>query len=85
MTPAEFAEAARNYCLLMGGSVTSWGRTAKHNAAVGGVPDSPHKRWTAADVVYDEVVPVQTRVATAAKFGLQIIFESSHDHLQDHK
>lgn len=85
MTPIEFSEAVRNYCLLLGGSVTSWGRTAKHSIAVGGYDGDPHTRWMGADVVYDAPSPIEVRIATAAKFGLQLIAEKDHDHLQDHK
>jgi Peptidase M15 len=53
MTPEQFAGAVRQYCLALGGSVTSWGRTPARNAAVGGDRRSLHLAWKAADVTYD--------------------------------
>jgi Peptidase M15 len=81
MTPTEFALAARQYCLSSGGSVTSWGRTTSHNAAVGGQPGSRHISWTAVDVVYDNPMPFSDAETLAAHFGLHVIRESSHDHI----
>jgi hypothetical protein len=85
MTPDEFATALRVYCQALGGSITSWGRTVKHNAAVGGVPTSRHVAWCGADVVYDAPIDVGVRRAKAQALNLQLIVESDHDHLQDHK
>jgi hypothetical protein len=85
VTPDEFATAAREYCQTLGGSVTSWGRTPQHSIAVGGFADDPHTRWTGADVVYDTLPPLAQATAVAARLGLQVIREPSHDHLQDHK
>ncbi len=87
MTPLEFADSLRAYCAATGGSVTSWGRTVAHNAKVGGVPESAHLLWTAADVVYDAngVPPpgvTPHREALAARLGLQLIHEGDHDHVQ---
>ena len=49
MTFEAFASAVRTYCALTGGSVTSWGRTPWHNHVVGGVAQSAHQYWLAAD------------------------------------
>ena len=57
MTPLDFADALRAYCQATSGSVTSWGRTPAHNKAVGGVTESAHTLWIAADVVYDVKLP----------------------------
>lgn len=81
----DFAEKIHNYCLATKGSITSWGRTAKRNHIVGGIPTSPHLTWEAADVVYDDPIPVDERRATAKLMGLQLVVESDHDHLQAHK
>lgn len=35
-------------------SVSSWGRTAKHNKRVDGHPRSKHKVWLAADFILDD-------------------------------
>ncbi len=81
MLRGEFAEALYRYCLYTFGSVTSWTRTAKHNASVGGVPTSNHLRGLAADVVYDQPVDEEVAKTTAASCGLQILREGDHDHI----
>jgi len=87
MTPGQFADALMAYCAATGGSITSWGRTVKHNAKVGGVVDSAHLLWIAADVVYDAngapppgVLPI--RESLAHRLGLTLIHEGDHDHVQ---
>jgi hypothetical protein len=83
MTPDEFQGVLRQYCNATGGSTTSGGRTPAHNKAVGGVPDSAHILWTAADVVYDAgMKPDPARDAIAARLGLMLIHEGDHDHVQ---
>lgn len=84
MTLGEFAEAVAMYCLLHGGSITSWGRSTKHNADVGGVPGSPHRFWRGADVVYDDPTSQADpqRLEYARRLGLKIVQEGDHDHLQ---
>lgn len=83
MTVTEFADALRSYCGALRGSVTSWGRTLKHNKAVGGVPDSAHTLWKGADVVYDDPVALDVKSPIAARLGLMIIVEGDHDHIQE--
>lgn len=84
MTPAEFADKIRAYCNATGGSITSWGRTPARNDRVGGVADSAHLLWLAADVVYDvgPVGPSPVREAIARRLGLVLIHEDDHDHAQ---
>lgn len=82
MTPAEFLDALRAYCAATSGSVTSYGRTPKHNHAVGGVAASAHLLWLAADVVYDPGTDRATRGPLAERVGLVLIIEDDHDHLQ---
>ena len=82
MTANAFAELLRAYCLSVGASVTSWGRTLRRNAEVGGVPHSPHLSWVGADVVYDAPIPIEQREAFAEALGLRLIAEADHDHLQ---
>ena len=82
MTVASFAEKVKVYCESTTGNVTSWGRTPKHNKAVGGLPNSFHLTWLAVDVVYDVCPPTKKRLALATSLGLQLVRESSHDHLE---
>lgn len=82
MTTGEFAEAAKTYCMLMDGSVTSFGRTVTHNHNVGGVKFSAHRFWLGLDVVYDIPLPEADRIETARRLGLKLIAEGDHDHLQ---
>ena len=79
---AEFATAAYRYGKATGASVTSWGRTPKHNKSLKGVPNSWHLTWKAVDVVYDKVPPLATANQLAESLGLKLIREKDHDHLQ---
>lgn len=82
MTPAEFLDALRAYCAATGASVTSFGRTPKHNEDVKGEPNSAHLVWLAADVVYDAPWHLLTRRLLAGRVGLTLVSEEDHDHLQ---
>ena len=85
MTPHDFLDALRTYCALTGASVTSYGRTPGHNAdpKIGGVKNSAHLYWLAADVVYDPPVPIPSvRTERARRLGLWLLAEGDHDHLQ---
>jgi DNA-binding NtrC family response regulator len=64
------------------GSVLSYGRTAIHNAEVGGVRFSAHLVWLAANVSYDRTPPVEVRREWAERLGLLLIVQKGHDHLQ---
>lgn len=78
---ARFAVALARYRHLTGASVTSWGRTTRRNALVGGTPDSHHLTDTAADVVYDTYLPLRTAQELAADLGLFVFREVDHDHI----
>lgn len=82
MTRAEFAEAVYSYCARTGGSVTSWIRSEQRNAVVGGVPFSAHLAGLAVDVVYGAAPTREVRETWARRFGLLVIIEDDHDHLQ---
>jgi hypothetical protein len=82
MTPLEFAAALMAYCYATDGSVTSWGRTRQHNAFVGGHVNSWHLVFMGADVVYDLPVPWARAKLLAGRFGLRVVREEDHDHLQ---
>lgn len=70
------------YCYAMKASVSSYGRTEKHNKAVGGKDDSNHLQWLAADVVYDEPIVKARRDKVARRYGLEVIDEGDHDHVE---
>jgi hypothetical protein len=53
MDPFEFVGKVFALCFKYDGSVSSWGRTVKHNQFVGGVGDSCHMLWIGCDVVLD--------------------------------
>jgi hypothetical protein len=78
----EFALAAYRYGKATQASVTSWGRTQKHNKAVHGVVNSYHLTWKAVDVVYDKRPTLEAAKKAAADQGLLLIREKDHDHLQ---
>jgi len=82
MGVSEFALAVVAFCYATNGSVTSWGRTAKRNSAVGGHPNSWHLNFLAADVVYDVSVPEERAKFLAGRHGLRLVREATHDHLQ---
>jgi hypothetical protein len=80
--PEHFFAAVRVWCEAFDASITSWKRTAPHNAKVGGVVGSPHLFWLACDVVYDRPRQVHERNILARELGLSFIDEGDHDHLQ---
>lgn len=82
MSPLEFYSRLVAYCAAMGASVTSYGRTANHNQRVGGVTQSGHRFWLAADVVYDELPHKGIANDAAKRLGLRAIREGEYDHLQ---
>lgn len=83
MTFERFCLRIRSYCDATAGSVTSWGRTVKHNRDVGGDARSLHVAWKAVDVVYDPPAPaLDVRQTLAASFGLYVWPEDDHDHLR---
>ncbi len=63
-------------------SVTSWGRTADHNAKVGGQPASQHLQFTGCDLVFDEKNDIAKFIARASQFGLFCLDEGDHIHVQ---
>lgn len=69
-------------CYKHHGSVSSWGRTPKHNNEVGGVNNSYHQLWMGVDVILDLMVENGQFEADAKKLGLDPILEGDHYHLQ---
>lgn len=82
MSLVEFVIAVLLYSARTGASSSSWFRTTAHNHKVGGVEHSAHLAGLAVDVVYDDSVPLSERLAWATRFGLRLIAEGDHDHLQ---
>lgn len=72
-------------CFKHHGSVSSWGRTEKHNQEVGGVDNSYHLLWIGADVVLDDMVKNPAFEIDAGELGLKAILEGDHYHLQPAK
>lgn len=60
-------------------TMTSWGRTIRKNAAVGGAARSQHLVWTAADFAGPDQAIVKRR---ALSVGLIAIDEGDHVHVQ---
>ncbi len=78
-----FYRRLKSYCSSTGASVTSFGRTPKHNREVGGLDESYHLSWLAADVVYDVPGPTYAqRLVMARHVGLELVHGDEHDHLE---
>lgn len=82
MDPWGFMWRVVTLCCKWGGSVSSWGRTQKHNKEVGGVEKSIHLLWLGADVILDLMEKNPDFEKDADLVGLEAIFESDHYHLQ---
>lgn len=70
-------------------SITSWGRSTKHNIDVGGVPGSQHEDFTACDAIFDSEPNLQEWTDALAAVGLhaipeigaaQVAIGAPHDH-----
>lgn len=82
MTFCEFTTSIRLLCRVFGLSVTSWGRSAARNAAVGGRPDSWHLDFLAVDVVPDNANVLDQLRGASQWMGLEIIDEGDHWHIE---
>lgn len=82
MDPEIFIMRVFALCFKFRGSVSSWGRTVKHNKDVGGVENSYHMIWMGCDVVLDEMVKNVQFEFDATRLGLDPILEGDHYHLQ---
>jgi len=78
-----FEDKIRCLALLYRLSVTSWLRSHKHNAQVGGVADSRHLLGLAVDVVLDDTNDTREFETHAKHLGLQVIIEGDHLHVQE--
>ena len=63
-------------------SITSWGRSKKHNAAVEGKPNSRHRLWLAVDIVLDEESDQGFFLEDCKRMGLIAVVETDHIHVQ---
>lgn len=66
-------------------SVTSWHRTPKRNAAIGGHPESRHLWGMAVDVVPDAADDRPRIIAAARRLGLDAVEEGDHIHIEADK
>lgn len=82
MTVGEFAEHISDLCYLFDGSVTSWGRSRRHNEAVGGVENSRHREFLAVDVVLDDQALRGHFTEWALRRGMKVLDEGDHLHVQ---
>lgn len=91
MTRADFTEIIAGLCEAHGGSVTSWIRSRKHNAKVGGKPASRHQTGFGIDVVLDadedgnpanDELAILAFVQAADALGIRAIDEGDHIHCQ---
>lgn len=63
-------------------SATSWWRTARRNADVGGHPQSRHLDGLGVDLVVDPGQDPDELLAVARSLGLHALDEGDHIHLQ---
>lgn len=82
MDAVEFSTKIVTLGLLYRFSVTSWGRSRKHNTAVGGDSNSRHLLFLAVDGVTDEPVDRHLFIDNCARLGLRAIWEEDHWHVQ---
>ena len=66
-------------CRLLGLRVTSWYRTAAHNAEVGGVPNSYHLKAGAVDLGLESA---EGKMDVLRALGYEVIKESDHYHVE---
>jgi hypothetical protein len=82
MTLNTFIMLISALCTIHDCSVTSWIRTAKRNAAVGGTPHSRHISGFACDLVPDVPNERQELIRHAQLLGLQPVDEGDHIHIE---
>ena len=82
MDPFTFGVRVFALCFKYNGSISSWGRTPKHNKDIGGVSDSYHQLWLGCDVVLDVMEKNIGFEIDAGMFGLRALIEGDHYHLQ---
>lgn len=82
MMPFDFITRVAIICAKHRGSVSSWGRTLKHNKAVGGLDNSLHMLWLGCDIVLDEMKKNTEFEKDAGTMGMIAYFGKDHYHLE---
>lgn len=82
MNCIDFIQRVILLCYKHKGSISSWGRTPKHNSDVGGVKNSWHQLWLGCDVILDEMIRNQVFENDAKVLEINAIMEGTHYHLQ---
>ncbi len=80
--PFDFIERVVFICSKHRGSVSSWGRTPKHNKDVRGAEGSVHMVWLGCDVVLDDMKKNLEFENDCSKLDLVALYEENHYHLQ---
>jgi hypothetical protein len=78
-----FEDKIRCLGLLFDFSITSWIRSKKRNAQIGGVIDSRHLLGLAVDCVLDDGMEKPEFIKHCVNLGLQPIEEGDHIHVQE--
>jgi Peptidase M15 len=80
----ELLDAVDAICRRFPASVTSWWRSAKHNASLpGSVPNSQHQQGLAVDLVFDGPTPSKGELAPFLSRTMQDVRdEPGHVHLE---
>jgi len=77
-----FAAAVSTLRVKWSFSVSSWGRTVKHNKDVGGVDGSDHLLWLGLDAILEPMVKNLDFEKDCDRLGLIGLFEKNHYHLR---
>lgn len=82
MTPTQFLEKMMALSGRFHFRVKSYYRSPKSNAYVGGVKNSFHQLWLAADIVLEDPNDENNFIFVARRLGLKVIVETDHIHIQ---
>jgi hypothetical protein len=83
MSFQDFCDKVRFLGTKHGASVTSWGRSDKRNASVGGASRSRHRHWLACDLVFDTQEGKAACIEDAREFFDFVLDEGDHLHVHD--
>ncbi len=78
----DFSVAVIDFCGRTDATVTLWGCTPLQGNLKGEEAASRHIVWLAVNVEYDDKPPIEFRRALAARLGLRIREELTHDHIE---